>query len=110
MVFVVLVAGPYYADALWDWEGDVAISDAVAVAIIVGVFFATGFLVGRWWSLVVLVVPVLLTWPLGVSPGDSDGWTYAWLLIWGPMLIGAPCLVAGYVTRVLADLVRARQA
>ena len=103
VVFVLLVAGPYYLHAAAGWDGLDGISDGVAVAVIVGVFFATGFFVGRWWVLPLLVVPVLLTLPLGVNEDDSDGLTYTWLLLWGEMLIGVPSLLIGYASRAIVD-------
>lgn len=103
VVFVLLVAGPYYLGAFGGWDGESEIKDWVGITLIAVVFLSTGFLVGRWWVLPLLLVPILLTLPLGVNEDDSDGWTYTWLLIWGPMLIGVPALVFGYAARIIVD-------
>jgi hypothetical protein len=108
-VLVFLLAAPPFAHVLAGWDGEVEVSDAVGIAVIGLVFFAVGFLIGRWWSIPLLAVPVLLVLPLGENPEDSDGWTYAWLLIWGPLVIGVPFLLVGLMTRGLLSMVRKRQ-
>jgi hypothetical protein len=102
VLFVIVIAAPWYLSAL---EGGDGVSAPVAI-VIVGLTLlvspATGFLL-RWLAIPLLLVPVLLVMPLGVNPQDSDQWTYWWLLVWGPMLFVAPAVIVGLVVRLVRD-------
>jgi hypothetical protein len=102
VAFVVLLAGPWYVDALTDYEfegGLLAWSVFVASVLC---SLAAGFLIGRWWAIPLIAVPVLVTVPLGQAPDDSDGWYYWALLVFGQMLFAAPAVLIGLGARTLA--------
>lgn len=98
LVFLLACAAPYYADAWFEVSDKSAVWLAYFIGLLAG-FFAVGFYVGRWWVISLLVLAPLVIWPLGVAPDDSDGWTYAWLFLWGPWLFGAPLLLLGLIIR-----------
>lgn len=96
--FLAACAAPYCAQAWSGWEGDDA-TGLVYFCLLLAAFFAAGCLIGRWWTVALLVLAPLVIWPLGVDPGDSDGWYYSSLFLFGPWLFGAPLLLLGLAIR-----------
>lgn len=98
--FFVLLAGPWYIDALTDYEFDGVVAWTVFAASVL-CSLAAGFVIGRWWAIPLIAVPVLLTVPLGQAPDDSDGWYYWALLTFGAILFAGPAVLLGLGARVL---------
>jgi hypothetical protein len=55
-----------YVVALVDLEGDGGpLGGPLGTVLFLSIFFAVGLLVGRWWVLPLLLLPVLLVYPSG---------------------------------------------
>lgn len=98
--FILACVAPYCAQAWGGWEGGDTAGWICFIAL-TAAFFAAGLLIGRWWVLLLLVLAPLAIWPLGADPGDSDGWTYMALFLFGPWLFGAPLLLLGLLARMI---------
>lgn len=97
-VFVLLLTVPAYASEAFGWSADPGgVLDGVTGFLIwVIPFLVLGLLVGRWWALLIVFIPVVLVLPLGIDSGDHDH-----ALVTGETLIGAvigaPFAAAGLI-------------
>ena len=100
--YVGLVTLYVYAWALFDWDLAGWLAVATVAILSFAVYLLTGFLVGRWWVVLVLFVPVLLSLPLGSNPQDSDRSSY-WALVLIPTIFATPIVVLGLVARIIVN-------
>ena len=81
---------------------------AVVVALSVLVYAATGFIIGRWWVVPLLAVPVLFALPAGAITADDDqlpvhtGYLAVTIMFLGPVAI------VGLIARIIRDRRRLR--
>ena len=106
VVFLILAIAPAYA-AAWDADFLRPHGDA-AIVLYVGLLYGRmGFVIARWWVLILVPLPVLLTPPLGSHYNFGDISYSGWVLVL-TSLIGAPAALIGLGLRPCIGVLRER--
>jgi hypothetical protein len=81
---------------------------AVQIALPMLVYAVTGFVIGRWWVLALLLVPILIAIPVGPITADEDKMPVYVAFAAATLLFLAPIAIAGVGARQLWDHGRRR--
>jgi hypothetical protein len=66
-------------------------------------FPIVGLLIGRWWAIPLVFLPVLIAIPAGPDLADNDQPAMWFQVLFGAILFGAPATAVGVVLRKGAD-------
>jgi hypothetical protein len=72
---------------------------AIQVALPVLAYAGTGFVIGRWWVIPLLAIPVLFAIPAGAITADEDQLSVHVAYYWATILFLGPIALAGMLAR-----------
>jgi len=68
--FALLLIFGYYKSESGDPD---SLPSLVQIAVPLAVYLAAGFVIGKWWFVPLMLVPILIAVPAGPIPSDEDG-------------------------------------